>query len=97
MKENMNLTPTKDTKTVGVASSLVSAENLSRASEILCNASANDMYLSFGSAAEVGKGIYLAPGDQLVYGRETDIPFTGNVYAIGAAAALTMSIQTLSY
>lgn len=49
------------TKTVGGASVELLAGNESRKRVIIVNSSANGLWISFGAAAVIGTGVYLAP------------------------------------
>jgi hypothetical protein len=85
-----------DAKTVGTSSSSVLAENDARKRAIICNGHAsNSAWVSFGEAAIVGKGVYLAPN-----GGSFEIPpdelYTGQVFCIASGAGTLIGIVEFS-
>ena len=66
--------------------------NRIRRSAVIVNDGAVDCYLSLGAAASSGAGIRLNPqGGSFTFGRMTDFPYSGEVYAYSAAGT-TLSI-----
>jgi hypothetical protein len=47
--------------TLGTSDAAIVAENESRKRLIICNGSANNVWIAFGETAVVGKGVFLAP------------------------------------
>jgi hypothetical protein len=78
--------------TVGTSSSVVKSANASRTGLTLTNTSANWIYLAFGVAAEVGKGIPLAGNGGSYSMGEYDFT-TQEVRAIASAASSNLAIQ----
>lgn len=82
--------------TVGVASTLILAANITRTQAILVNDSDTAIYLSFdGNAAVLNMGIRVNPGGgSISVGGANGLPLTtGQVAGISSAAGKIMAIQ----
>lgn len=81
---------------LGAASTLLLGKNEARKRAILVNGHATQsVWLAFGEAAVVGKGVYLAPN-----GGSFEIPpdelWTGEVYGIASGAATPVGTEEFS-
>lgn len=67
----------------GTASVL--AENTTRAALILCNASANNMYLQLATGGSTTTGVALKPGETISFGMGSPVP-TNVLFVVGTAS-----------
>lgn len=77
------------TAAVGAVSTTVLAANESRKRAIIVNAGSNGVWLSFGEAAVLGKGVYLAPAGGS-FEIDPDELYTGVINGIAAAGPNTV-------
>lgn len=77
--------------TIGATSTTVLAANEARRYCVLCNDSAEEMYISFGVAAVMNSGIRLnREGGVIEITGEK--PFRGAIYAICASGGMNLSV-----
>lgn len=77
--------------TASTSDAVALAANASRKFAVITNRGASDVYLAFGVAAEVGKGIYLkAAGGSLVIDRNN--LFLGAVHCIATSGTSALSV-----
>lgn len=75
-----------DTASMGAASAEILAENRSRKYALIVNASDVGVWISFGEAAVIGTGAYLAPAGGSYEIDETNL-WTGAVNGIAASGS----------
>lgn len=89
----MHASTVSGTLTVGVTSQKIFNLNPDRLLAIIVNDSANKIYLSLGAGATAGRGILLtASGGSFSFGRFTDFPWLGEIYAIADGAGSNVTI-----
>lgn len=84
-------TSTPGNATVGATSTTVLAANTARKYLLLCNDSDEDIYVSFGAAAVLNKGLRLNAGGGIFEMVMGDMQFTGIVYAISTSGSKNLS------
>ena len=74
-------------------SQVILRRNINRVTAAIVNDSANTVYISFGGPAALNSGIRLnANGGSIVLGLATDIPYTGDIYAIATASPSVVTV-----
>jgi len=82
--------------TVGITTVQVLEMNPYRRSCVFCNLGSDWIYLSYDANPGVSKGIPLAPNGLGTFEINAANRWDGAVWAIGAAAALTLTIHEVS-
>ena len=82
---------TNGTASVGTANTAVLAANESRKRAIISNSGASAVWLSFGAAAVVGSGVFLAPSGG-VFEIDPDELYCGAINGITAAGTSTVGV-----
>jgi hypothetical protein len=81
---------------VAAASITLFEINPTRFVSTITNTGGNAASVCFGQVAILGAGIPLPPLAVLVFGRGTDIPYTGKVTVISIAAATTLALTEVN-